>query len=111
MTELLDQIEEALADLFRSGLDTGAPAAAARLQALAQRCEDTGLHTGAALLARLARDLAARAHTLQKEDLPLADTICRLTQYCALCREKAQEDAIARRWHDRPDTEPTGAQR
>ena len=54
MTQLLDELERAVTDLLQSGLDTGGPAACARLRTLAVRCEDAGLHTGAALARELA---------------------------------------------------------
>ena len=43
MKELLQEIQQALADLLRSGLDAAGPTAADRLRRLADRCEDTGL--------------------------------------------------------------------
>lgn len=99
MNELLKEINETLADLMRSGLDAGAPAAE-RLRALAERCEAIGLHTGAALCGELAGQLEARTRTIRKDDLPLAGTFCRLVRYCALCAEKEQEQSIFRRWRE-----------
>lgn len=109
MTELLREMEPILGDLLRSGLDTGGPASAEKLRALAGRCEAAGLHTGAALLTELADGLTARPHALQKNDLPLVDTLCRLARYEALCRQKLQEEAIVARWQylaeeQQPDT-------
>ena len=98
MIELLNEIELALTDLLQSGLDTGGQAAVPRLRGLAARCEDMGLHTGSALLTGLEEALAARAHAVQKEDVPLAAAICRTARYLELCREKAQEGAIETRW-------------
>ena len=100
MKELLQEIQQALADLLRSGLDAAGPTAADRLRRLADRCEDTGLHTGAALLTQLAGQLEARAHAIHKNDLPLTQTLCRLARYCDLCEEKEQEQAILRRWRE-----------
>lgn len=100
MNDLWNEIEQTLADLLRSGLGTGGPAAAERLRALAIKSEDTGLHTGAALLTELADGLAARTHSIKKNDLPVTETFCRLIRYLELCREKQQEDAILRRWQE-----------
>ncbi len=100
MNECLNEVEQALADLLRSGLNTAAPAAAERLRDLAGQCEAAGLHTGAALLGELAAQLAARAHALDKDDLPLTETLCRLARYCELCAEKEQEESILRRWRE-----------
>ncbi len=98
MTELLKEIGQILGDLLRSGLDTGGPSAAEKLRALSGRCEAAGLHTGAALLDELAGKLAARPHALQKDDLPLTDTLCRLVRYEELCRQKLQEESVVARW-------------
>ena len=75
MTELIQEIQLALTELLQSGLDTGGPAAALRLHAL-----------------------AARAHTMEKDDLPLAAVLCRTARYLELCREKLQEESITLRW-------------
>lgn len=98
VTELLDDMELALTDLIQSGFSTGGPAAAQRLRALAQLCEDRGLHTGSALLSRLERALTARSHRVEKDDLPLAEAVCRTERYIQLCREKLQEEQIIQRW-------------
>lgn len=98
MTELLDDMELALTDLMQSGFSTGSPAAVRRLGALAQLCEDRGLHTGSALLSQLERALAARSHQAKKDDLPLAEGVCRAERYIQLCREKLQEEQIVQRW-------------
>ena len=107
MNELLQEMEQALADLLRSGLDTGS-GAAVQLRALAVRCEDTGLHTGAALLTELADRLEVRGRTLNKDDLPLTETLCRLAHYRELCAEKYQEEAILRRWQEQQNAQQTG---
>ena len=62
MTELIQEVQLALTELLQSGLDTGGPAAAPRLHALAAQCEELGLHTGASLLTQAEEALAARAH-------------------------------------------------
>lgn len=108
MSELLGELEEILTDLLQSGFATGGPAACPRLRDLARRYEEAGLHTGAALARELETALDARPHTLQKEDLPLAAILCRIVRYLELCREKAQEDAIARRWHHQDPSEQGG---
>ena len=98
MTELIQEVQLALTELLQSGLDTGGPAAAPRLHTLAARCEELGLHTGASLLTQGEEALAARAHTMEKDDLPLAALLCRTARYLELCREKLQEEAITLRW-------------
>lgn len=98
MTELLDDMELALTDLMQSGFSTGAPAAAGRLHTLSQMCEDCGLHTGGTLLSEIERALTARSHSLEKDDLPLAASVCRTVRYIQLCREKLQEEQITQRW-------------
>lgn len=108
MTELLNEIEQALADLLRMGLATGSETMPSPLRALAERCESGGLHTGAALLAELADGLAARAHTLNKDDLPLTETLCRLAHYRELCAERQQEEAILHRWQEEQNAQQTG---
>lgn len=100
MTELLDDMELALTDLMQSGFSTGGAAAEKRLHALAQSCEDAGLHTGGALLSEIEQALAARAHTVEKNDLPLAEAVCRAARYIQLCRERLQEEQIALRWQN-----------
>lgn len=106
MTELLQEIEQTLADLLRAGLDTGGSAAADRLRRQAGQCADTGLHTGAALLTNLADSLAARAHTIRKDDLPLADQLCRAVRYIRLCQYRRQEENILLRWQPENPTPP-----
>ena len=98
MTELIQEVQLALTELLQSGLDTGGPAAAPRLHALAAQCEALGLHTGASLLTQAEEALAARAHTMEKDDLPLAALLCRTARYLELCREKLQEESITLRW-------------
>lgn len=98
MTELIQEVQLALTELLQSGLDTGGPAAAPQLHALAARCEELGLHTGASLLTQGEEALAARAHTMEKDDLPLAALLCRTARYLELCREKLQEESITLRW-------------
>ena len=97
MTELLDDMELALTDLMQSGFSTGGPAAQ-HLGGLARLCEDRGLHTGSALLTELEQALAARSHQTEKDDLPLAEAVCRAERYIQLCREKLQEEQIVQRW-------------
>ena len=98
MTELLDDIELALTDLMQSGFSTGGEAAAKRLHNLSLACEDSGLHTGGALLSGIGQALTARAHTLEKDDLSLTAAVCRAVRYIQLCREKLQEEQIIQRW-------------
>ena len=98
MTELLDDMELALADLMQSGFSTGGPAAAKRMHNLSLACEDRGLHTGGALLSEIETALTARPHALEKDDLPLAAAVCRAVRYIQLCREKLQEEQIIQRW-------------
>ena len=100
MKELLQEIQQALADLLRGGLQPPRPTGPARLRGRAARCEDPGPPTGAALLTQLAGQLEARAHAIHKNDLPLTQTLCRLARYCELCEEKEQEQAILRRWRE-----------
>lgn len=98
MTDLLDSMELALADLMQSGFATGGPAAAGRLGELALACESSGLHTGGALLSEIQRALTARSHTEEKNDLPLAAAVCRAARYIQLCRERLEEEQILERW-------------
>lgn len=100
MTELLKEMERALADLLQSGLATGGPAAVSRLEKLKVRCGDVGLHTGAALLGELAAALSARSHRVEKDDQPAAAAFFRTVRYIELCREKLQETEIWRRWQE-----------
>lgn len=98
MNQLLQEIQRTLADLLQSGLATGGAPAVHRLRELSARCEETGLHTGSALLEELAAGLSARAHTLEKEDLSLSAVLCRAVHYVEFCREKLQEASILQRW-------------
>lgn len=100
MKTCLDAMEIRLADLLQSGLDTGAADAAPAFARLARACEAHGLHTGSALMDRLARLLEERTHLLDKQDAPLLDAIFRAERYVALCRERWQELEIQRSWPD-----------
>lgn len=102
MTELINEMETALTDLLQTGLATWADGQ--RLQRLSEECEAYGLHTGAAMMARIAGLLNARNHAAQKDDHPLAAEICRAVRYITLCREKNQEDAILTRWQSEGGT-------
>lgn len=108
MNELLDEMELALIGLMQSGLDTGGPGAVPRLRSLARQCEETGLHTGGALLSEAAEALASRPHTLEKNDLALAAVLCRTVRYLELCRERMQEESILRRWQEYTDEHEGG---
>lgn len=100
MTQLLNEIEQALTELLQSGLDTGAPSASRQLGTLAAQCEEMGLHTGAALLLEVEEGLSTRAHMIEKKDLTLSAAICRTIRYLELCREKLQEESIIQRWQN-----------
>lgn len=101
MTDVLDEMETALTDLMQSGLATWGDAA--RFEKLAEVCEAHGLHTGAALMGRIGQQLNDRAHALEKNDLQLAESVCRAVRYINLCREKSQEDIILARWKQEGD--------
>lgn len=96
MTDLLNEMETALADLLQSGLATCS--FGGRFQKLAEDCEARGLHTGAAMMEQIAVSLNNRAHALEKDDLPLTAVIFRAVRYISLCREKQQEETILSRW-------------
>ena len=100
MNGCLEAIEVRLGDLLQSGLDTGGADAAAAFVRLAEECEACGLHTGSALMARLAGQLEARPHNLKKEDAPLLDALFTAEHYIALCRERWQEIEILQGWQE-----------
>ena len=100
MKALLDDLERALTDLLQMGLATAGPDVAKGLTELSDRCEDTGLHTGAALFAEISRLLTQRSHTLDKTDLPLTAAICRAEYYITLCRTRMAEEDIRARWQE-----------
>jgi len=95
---ILDEMEQALTDLLQMGLATAGPDMAKRLDTLSEKCEATGLHTGATLLAEISRLLKARSHTMDKTDLPLTGAVCRTEHYITLCRSRMTEEDIRRRW-------------
>ena len=98
MTELLDDMELALTDLMQSGFSTGGPTAAKRMHNLSLACEERGLHTGGTLLSEIEQALTSRSHAVEKDDLSLAETVCRTVRYIQLCQEKLQEEQIIQRW-------------
>ena len=98
MNHCLDAMEARLTDLLQTGLDTGGTDAGRAFARLAEECETYGLHTGSALMNRLAALLDARAHALEKEDGPLLDALFTAERYIALCRERLQETEIQRAW-------------
>ena len=100
MNHCLDAMEACLTDLLQTGLDTGAGACAAGFAGLAAQCEACGLHTGGALMERLAGLLEARAHTLHKQDDRLLEVMFQAEHYIALCRERCQELEILRAWQE-----------
>lgn len=100
MKVLLDDLERALTDLVQMGLATAGPDTAKRISDLSQRCEDTGLHTGAALFGEISRLLSERSHSLQKTDLKRTAAICRAEHYITLCRTRMTEENIRTRWQE-----------
>ncbi len=100
MTTVLDDLEQALTDLLQMGLATAGPEMAKRLGQVSQRCEDFGLHTGAALSAEISRLLAQRSHSMDKTDLELTAAICRAQYYITLCRTRMTEEDIRLRWQE-----------
>lgn len=98
MKLLLDDMERALTDLLQMGLTTAGPEMAARLAALSERCENTGLHTGAALFTEISQLLSERSHQFQKSDLQITAAICRTAHYMTLCRTRLSEDHIRAGW-------------
>ena len=100
MKTLLDDLERALTDLFQMGLATAGPDMAKRLEELSGRCEHTGLHTGAALFAEIARRLSERTHSMDKTDLDLTAAVCRAEYYIILCRSRMAEEDIRARWQE-----------
>lgn len=108
MNRCLDTMETRLTDLLQTGLDTGAGDSAADFTGLAGQCEACGLHTGSALMDRLAKLLEARAHTLDKEDGPLLEVLFQAEHYIALCRERCQELEILCAWQEQQAQEQDG---
>lgn len=100
MRTLLDDLERALTDLLQMGLATAGVDTASRMKELADQCESTGLHTGGALFAEIARLLIERSHTMDKTDLALTAAICRAEHYITLCRTRLTEDEIRARWQE-----------
>ena len=98
MKQLLDELLGTLADLLQSGYASVHPDTAITLDNLATRCEDNGLHTGAALLNRISQALQDRRHTLAKDDLRLTDEVCRAVRYTVLCQEKLNQLTVNERW-------------
>ena len=98
MKTLLDDLEQALTDLLQMGFATAGPDMAKRMRALAERCEATGLHTGSALIIRIAQLLSERSHTMDKTDVQLTAAVCRAGHYITLCRTRMAEEDIRARW-------------
>lgn len=100
MRALLDDLELCLTDLMQTGLATAGADAWKRFAESSQRCESTGLHTGAALFGSISELLEKRAHQEQKNDSDLTAAICRAEYYITLCRERLTEEDIRRRWQE-----------
>ena len=100
MKTLLEDLERALTDLLQMGLATAGPDMAKRIRELSEQCESTGLHTGAALFAEIARLLAERNHSMRKTDLDLTAAVCRTEHYITLCRSRMTEEDIRSRWQE-----------
>ena len=98
MTELLNEMEQALTDLMQSGL--AAARSGGRFRKLADTCEARGLHTGYKLMVQIGQGLDQRIHDAHKDDIPLTDAVCAAVRYIALCREKCQEEQILKRWQE-----------
>ena len=100
MTTVLDDLQQALTDLLQMGLATAGPEMGKRLDRVSQRCEDSGLHTGASLSAEISRLLTQRSHSMDKTDLELTAVICRAQYYITLCRTRMTEEDIRLRWQE-----------
>lgn len=77
------------------------------MEALARQCEDTGLHTGAALFTRLGELLQSGRHQLSPEPLPLAEAVSRAARYVTLCRERLALDAAEEDWNNETEQNET----
>lgn len=104
---ILGELSGALADLLQSGADSLPPESADRMEALARQCEDTGLHTGAALFTRLGELLQSGRHQLSPEPLPLAEAVSRAARYVTLCRERLALDAAEEDWNNETEQNET----
>lgn len=100
MRQLLDDLELALTDLLQTGLSTAGTDTINRFRRLSGRCESCGLHTGSALLGRIADLLDTRAHSTEKHDSELTGAVCRAEHYITLCLERLTEDDIRARWQE-----------
>ena len=100
MRQILDDMERTLTDLLQMGLATAGPDMAKRLRDQSERCEATGLHTGAALMGELAGLLTRRSHAMDKTDLSLTAAICHTEHYIKLCRTRMTEEDIRQRWQE-----------
>lgn len=98
MKELICELEQALTDLLLQGLSTAGPEMAERLEALARKCEHTGLHTGSALFSELSQAIRERSHAMEKSDLRASDAMCRARHYITLCQTRMTEEDIRERW-------------
>lgn len=101
MTQLLDEMERLLSDLLQAGFSTGGISAGRRAEILSDQCEESGLHTAAALLKKIAEELKSRSFQTEKDDRELMAQICAAVRYIELAREQLQEQQILDRWAER----------
>ena len=97
MKVLLDDGLAALSDLLQSGAGSCHPETEERLEKLSREWEDAGLHTGAALLSRIAGALAARRHGGGHDPMALMEVVGQAVRYTRLCRQKYSLDAAGER--------------
>lgn len=92
MEQFLKEIQEALGDLFQSGLSSVQEETLENLERLAKESSALGLHRAGADLAFMEKALQEKRHRMEFDPEPVLKVWVRLTDYVRICLDKVSLD-------------------
>lgn len=92
MKQFLEEIQEALGDLFQSGLNSVLEETLGNLERLAEESSSLGLHRAGSDLAFLKKALSEKRHQMEFDPKPVLEVWVQLTDYVRICLEKVSLD-------------------
>lgn len=93
-TDYLSEAEQALADLYQSGLDSVLEETVNSLNRLGTEGEELGLHLAGKKLRGMAEALQEKRHRMGFDPMPLLKEWAELVDYLNTCRELTAQDTV-----------------